>query len=142
MSNMSNETALATATLMDLLFEHVLSDDGTAFSEAELSRQAGISPSGISALRRGINKNPRLNHVRAISHFFRVPLTYWSATTEDEAVAIIRSALRGGTDPNPSLAMRLTHLSDEARGDIERILNWVQRADKGSLPIAESEAED
>ena len=87
-----------------------------------------MSQSSISALRRSITNNPRLDNVKAIADFFGVSLNYFSAETEQEAINLIATR-KQQKSADIELATRLTNLSDEARRDLERILNWVQKAD-------------
>lgn len=130
MSSQVDET-LSFSMLFNLLYEHVRDDDGNVYTDIEVAQQTGMSPSSISALRRSITGNPRLDNVKAVARFFGVPLNYFGAKTKAEAIDIIAKS-KHNAPPNIELATRLTSLSDEARDDLERILRWVQKADNTS----------
>ena len=59
---------------LNLLFEAVLHADGRPYTLQEVSAATGISPGTLSQLRNGQSTNPQLNTLRALGHFFRVPL--------------------------------------------------------------------
>lgn len=126
MSN-TNES-LPFSKLFNLLFEHVRDSDGKVFTDSEVSKTTGMSQSSISALRRNITNNPRLDNVKAVAKFFGVSLNYFSARSEQEAINLIVDS-KHENSPDIELATRLTNLSDEARQDLESILKWVQKAD-------------
>lgn len=122
------EESLAFSTLFNLLFEHVRDENGQVYTDAHVSRATNMSQSSISALRRNITNNPRLDNVKVIADFFGVSLNYFSAQTQEEAINLIATR-KHQKSADIELATRLTNLSDEARQDLERILKWVQKAD-------------
>lgn len=126
-----HEESLKFSTLMNLLFEQIRDADGQVYTDSHVSRVTGMSQSSISALRRNITNNPRLDNVKAIADFFGVSLNYFSAQTEKEAINLIANS-KHKKSADVELATRLTNLSEEARQDLERILKWVQKADNTS----------
>lgn len=130
MSN-DEDKSLPFSTLLNLLFEHVRDEEGQTYTDAAVAKATGMSQSSLSALRRNITNNPRLDNLKAVANFFGVSLNYFNASSIEEGISLIASA-RHQSQPDAELAMRLTNLSDEARADLERILAWVQKADKVS----------
>ncbi len=123
------DQSLPFSTLLNLLFEHVRDPDGQTYSDATVAKATGMSQSSLSALRRNITNNPRLDNVKAIANFFGVSLNYFAAESIEDGISLIANDRHQNT-PDVGLATRLTNLSDEARNDLERILTWVQKADK------------
>ena len=126
-----DDKSLPFSTLLNLLFEHVRDGDGQTYTDAAVAKTTGISQSSLSALRRNITNNPRLDNVKAVANFFGVSLNYFAAESLEEGISLIASD-RHQNPPDVELATRLTNLSDEARNDLERILAWVQKADRVS----------
>jgi len=126
-----DDKSLPFSTLLNLLFEHVLDEDGQTYTDAAVAKVTGISQSSLSALRRNITNNPRLDNVKSIANFFGVSLNYFAAESIEEGISVIAHD-RHQNKPDVGLATRLTNLSEEARSDMERILAWVQKADKVS----------
>lgn len=125
------DQSLAFSTLLNLLFEHVRDGDGQTFTDVTVAKATGMSASSLSALRRNITNNPRLDNVKALANFFGVSLNYFAAQDLQEGISLIANS-RHQNQVDAELATRLTNLSDEARDDLERILAWVQKADKVS----------
>lgn len=125
------DKSLPFSNLLNLLFEYIRDEDGQTYSDAAVSKATGMSQSSLSALRRNITNNPRLDNVKAVANFFGVSLNYFSAESVEEGISFIAHD-RHQNEPNVELATRFTNLSEEARNDLERILAWVQKADKVS----------
>jgi transcriptional regulator with XRE-family HTH domain len=84
MTNRGGQTGPETlAQRLDKLFQSVRKPDGREYSHREVaetitSNGEPISHSYIGQLRAGDKDNPTLRHLRALAHFFGVPLDYFT----------------------------------------------------------------
>ena len=124
----SQDTSLPVSKLVCLLFEHRRQPDGTPYTDRDVAYATGMSQSAISAIRRGIIQNPRIDNIKALCRFFKVGLSYFDAESDAEAMELM-VADQEDAGADLKLAMRLNRLSDDARRDLDRIITYVLRAD-------------
>lgn len=124
---------------VNILFEMVTTSDGKPFTMQDVSREIDVSLATLSQLRNGKIRNPQLNTLREICHFFNVPLRYFETTSREECYAILAHT---GDQPTPLLneiAFRALQLSPQAQRDVLNIIKWAQVAEHekaidGSFP--------
>ncbi len=129
---MRNETGgyLTFAEQLRILFDVRQHPDGRSYTLQEVSDSTGIALATLSQMRTGKIKNPQLNTVREISHFFAVPLRYFETASLEECYAILTGQSDGAAPTLNEIAFRATHLSPQAQQDILRIIKWVQVAEQ------------
>jgi transcriptional regulator with XRE-family HTH domain len=120
---------------LSILFEAVKKDDGQSYTLVEVSQASDVSVPTLSQLRHGKITNPQLNTVRAICHFFNVPIRYFNTKSVDECYAILNSK-REDEDNKPGLhqiAYMAAILSPESQRDLMTIIQWAQAAERDYL---------
>ena len=127
------EEYLPLADQVNILLSARLHPSGRAYTLQEVSEATGIAAATISQMRTGRIKNPQLSTLRALSHFFNVPLRYFDTKTAEECYAL----LRPDEDDDPpggitEIAFRAIALSPEAQRDILTIIQWVLAAEKSA----------
>ena len=140
---------LTVSEQLNILFDSVRHPDGRPYQLQEVGEATGISLGTISQMRAGKIKNPQLNTLRAIGHFFNVPLRYFETRTAEECYAIIANrADAGEMQAMSEIAFRASSLPPRAQQDILTVIKWVQAAEQqrqegGSLPpLPNMESED
>jgi transcriptional regulator with XRE-family HTH domain len=113
-----------------ILFEVRQHVEGRNYTLQEVSGGTGIALATLSQMRTGKIRNPQLNTVREIAHFFDVPLRYFETISTEECYAILAGNAETPAPPLNEIAFRATHLSPQAQQDILRIIKWVQVAEK------------
>ncbi|MCM4083917.1 helix-turn-helix domain-containing protein [Paractinoplanes hotanensis] len=125
------------AARLDWLFEHVRDKDGREFSQREVARritEAGepISHAYIAQLRRGAKTDPTLGHLRALAHFFGVPVEYF---TSEEVAAGARTeltlvaALQGLKAQTVALRDSIMPDAAEAIAAMSRLMDTIREID-------------
>jgi transcriptional regulator with XRE-family HTH domain len=141
MTSTSNEdTSLSVPELVSLLFGHQRRSDGTTYTERDVAQATGMSQSTLSAIRRGIIQNPRIDSIKALCRFFQVKLDYFDSSSVAEALEHM-AAGRTEAPHDMKLAMRLNRLTDDARRDLDRIIDYVMHADRAMNNTISSEDE-
>jgi transcriptional regulator with XRE-family HTH domain len=115
---------------LNLLFETVPHPDGRPYTLQEVSEATGVSAGTLSQMRVGHSTNPQLSTLRALGHFFQVPLRYFETRSSEECYALLSE-----TPPPPpaaasEIAFRASSLSTQSQRDILTIIKWVQSAEQ------------
>lgn len=122
---------LPIAEQINILFQVVLHPEGRPYTLEEVSQQSGVSVAALSQLRTGRITNPQLSTLRALCHFFRIPLRYFETRTAEACYAILAEGGNGGTPPELNeIAFRAIQLSPEAQRDVLKVIQWVQAAER------------
>lgn len=95
----------------------------------EVCDQIGVSLATISQLRTGRIKNPQLNTLRELCHFFQVPLRYFETQSPEECYAILADNAPVPTPEINEIAFRATKLSPSSQRDVLTLIKWVQAAE-------------
>jgi transcriptional regulator with XRE-family HTH domain len=120
---------MSIAEQINLLFEVRLHPDRRSYTLQEVSAGTGISLAAISQLRGGRIHNPQLNTVRALCHFFDVPLRYFEAQTPEECYAILNAEQRD-LPKLSEIAFRAADLSEASQQDLLTIIQWIRAAEE------------
>ena len=118
---------------LNLLFEAVPHPDGRPYTLQEVSTATGISPGTLSQIRSGQSTNPQLNTLRALGHFFHVPLRYFETRSREECYALLHDSQPPPASSVSEIAFRASGLSPKSQRDILTIVKWVQAAEQQRL---------
>ena len=123
---------LPLAQQINLLFEHIKNPDDQIYTLKEVSEATGISLPSLSQLRNGKNVNPQLSTLRALCHFFNVPLNYFESRSEEECLVFIAE---GRTDSHEDVNVSFitsmaSALSPEGQRDLLTIVKWARAAEQ------------
>lgn len=127
--------------LVNLLFKVFVKPDGKPYSSAEVAQETGKLNSGsLANLRSKGSKNVTLGTLQALITFFDVPLDYFTCeTVEDAALFLARlrageslgSPIVRGTDKFVAqIVIKSMNLSEEARQDVLRFIEWIEDGDR------------
>jgi len=133
---------LPLAEQLKILFDRRPHPNLRMYTLQEVSAQTGVSLATISQMRSGRSKNPQLNTLRTIAHFFGIPLRYFETTSVDECYALLQQQASTAAPSLNEIAFRASVLSEKSQQDILTLIKWVQAAEKQnngedlpSLPI-------
>ena len=115
---------------LNLLFETRQHPDGRPYTLQEVSEATGVSAGTISQMRAGHSTNPQLSTLRALCHFFQVPLRYFETRSSEECYAILSEVQSPPPSSASEIAFRASNLSPKSQRDILTIIKWVQSAEQ------------
>lgn len=122
---------LPIAEQINILFQTVLHPEDRPYTLEEVSQRSGVSVATLSQLRTGRITNPQLSTLRALCHFFQIPLRYFETRTAEACYAILAEDRNGGKPIELSeIAFRAIQLSPEAQRDVLKVIQWVQAAER------------
>ncbi|HEX2619338.1 MAG TPA: helix-turn-helix transcriptional regulator [Phototrophicaceae bacterium] len=124
---------LTVAEQLRILFDEIKPSDNRPYTLKDVSQATGISLPTLSQLRNGKITNPQLSTLRAICHFFRVPLTYFDTRDIQECYAIIAKRDQGDGDQGDGInfiANMAATLTPEGQRDLLTVIQWARAAEQ------------
>lgn len=136
------DTYLPLSEQIKLLFDVVQHQDGRPFTLQEVSTATGISLGTIGQMRSGKINNPQLNTLRALCHFFHIPLRYFETKTPAECYALLSAPSPQEKPALHEIAFRASGLTPEAQQDILVLIKVFQEEERQRLENQEARHAD
>ncbi|NJL95951.1 MAG: helix-turn-helix transcriptional regulator [Anaerolineae bacterium] len=125
---------------VNLLFDVFVKPNGKRYTNKEVAMNSAVTEATLSSIRTRRYNNPTLSTLQGICDFFDIPLDYFGCKTMDECqmyLARVRSGLPhyepNDFESNPLLKeimIKAMGMSDEARRDALKMLEWIEDGDK------------